>query len=254
MNHDSPLGAFSFLKNITASLNDLKNLWNATIAGKNDLIGIILLIFTISTITIFYKRVSLVQKAFLIYFSITLGVFVFGFAFFSDAIWAHYLIGIPIIYITIFALATTAVLSYVPKSLPFILVLLFLIFALHIRELKVVDAWGKPMFEGNAAVYRNQLAVIDYIYQNAKGEKFNYIVYTPPVHDYTYKYLFLWYGPKKYHYIPSGEKASLFYLILEPDFENPNRLKDWFVIREEDGKILKDEEVRGGIRVQSRLH
>ena len=73
-----------------------------------------------------------------------------------------------------------------------------------------------PLWVGNASVYRNQLSVIDYAYGQANGRAFKYVVYTPPVFDYTYRYLFKWYGPNKYGYAPN-DNAHLAYFIIEPD-------------------------------------
>ena len=128
-----------------------------------------------------------------------------------------------------------------------------ILFTVYIKVLNVSISL-KPSWEGNAAVYRNQIAVIDYIYKNANGEKFNYVTYTPSVHDYTYKYLFLWHGNKKYGYSPSTSKESLFFLIIEPEYDHPFFLKEWFEIRKNDGKKIKEEVIKGGIVVQTRIH
>ena len=96
--------------------------------------------------------------------------------------------------------------------------------------------------------------MLDFIYKDAHGSKFNFIAYTPVVHDYTYRYLFSWYGPKEYGYIPSTEKQTLFYVIIEPDPGYEGRIKDWLKVREKDGKVLLEKTVKGGILVQKRNH
>ncbi|KKQ36444.1 MAG: hypothetical protein US55_C0066G0009, partial [Candidatus Levybacteria bacterium GW2011_GWC2_37_7] len=50
--------------------------------------------------------------------------------------------------------------------------------------------------------FRNEIAAIDYVYQQAKGQNFRVYIYLPSVIDYPYQYLFWWYGLKKYGYLP----------------------------------------------------
>lgn len=52
------------------------------------------------------------------------------------------------------------------------------------------------------SLYKNEIAVIDYIYQKAKGQNFKVYTFMPSVYDYPYQYLFWWYGQKEYGYIP----------------------------------------------------
>jgi hypothetical protein len=96
--------------------------------------------------------------------------------------------------------------------------------------------------------------VVDYIYKEAAGRPFNYIAYSPAVYAYPYDYLLFWQGGRKFHYTPSKQHEKLFVVIIEPDFSRPSLLKDWLKMREKDGKIIKDEIVKGGIRVQIREH
>lgn len=63
-------------------------------------------------------------------------------------------------------------------------------------------------------MYGNQLSVIDVIYANAMGSSFKVYTYTPVIYDYTYQYLFSWYGNKHYGYIPQDYA----YLPDEPEY------------------------------------
>lgn len=96
---------------------------------------------------------------------------------------------------------------------------------------------GKPSLD--PTLFRNEIAAIDYVYQKAQGKNFKVYAYLPSVYDYSYQYLFWWYGQKKYGYVPgeyaylpdrpkyipgqdnfSGKKESfsgLVFLIKEPD-------------------------------------
>ena len=123
---------------------------------------------------------------------------------------------------------------------------------MNAKPLELISSFKKPVWEGNAAVYRNQVNVIDHVYKNAKGNKFKFIVYTPPVHDYTYRYLFSWYGQKSYGYLSNDKDAKYLFVIIEPDYEYPSRVTDWLEIRKNDGKTIEEEKLKGGIIVQTR--
>jgi hypothetical protein len=125
---------------------------------------------------------------------------------------------------------------------------------ISIKPLDVLDILSKPKWPGDIAVFRNQLSVLDHVYREANGRDFNYIAYTPPLHDYTWRYLFYWYGRTKYSYSPSTGKKDLYYVIIEPDYEVPGRIKLWLEQREGDGVVQKDETVISGVRVQTRKH
>jgi hypothetical protein len=67
---------------------------------------------------------------------------------------------------------------------------------------------------------KNQLEVVDTIYQLANGNGFSVYSYLPSVYDYSYQYLFWWSGTKKYHYQP--EKIA--YLPNQPEYIKDNQV------------------------------
>ncbi len=243
---------FSVLDGIFKILNSLFDTWNATLTGQNSMVGLILMAFVFLSLLFFYKKIDSTQKQFTRAILIVILIFLIGFAFFNQAIWPHYLIGIPVFYILLVSLIINAIKIALKKSW-LIFFILFVLFWINLNPTQILDNIKKPLWEGNAAVYRNQVAIIDYIYNDAKKRDFKYIVHTPAVHDYSYRYLFLWYGKKKYDYIPSQKNTGLFYVILEPDYDLPFRLRDWLKDREGDGTIQKEKIVKGGIIVQTRI-
>ena len=52
------------------------------------------------------------------------------------------------------------------------------------------------------SLYKNEVAAVNYVYKNAKGENFKVFIFMPSVIDYPYQYLFWWIGKNKYGYIP----------------------------------------------------
>lgn len=196
------------------------------------------------------KKIKKIEKKILLFSAIILAVFLFGSSLFARAVWGHYIVGLPVIYIAIVSISLLALIrSYRVTGIILTILLVFIC----VRPPEVVKALQNPNWEGNAAVYKNQTAVIDYVYKKANGRNFNYIVYTPAVHDYPYQYLFSWYGKNKYNYMPAKNTEHLLYVIIEPDPGFEGRIKDWLKIREGDGVVEKEEQVRGGIIVQTRI-
>lgn len=229
----------------------LKNLWDDTLGYHNSVIDFVILICVFIMIGIFYKKATNMEKMFLQTIGVVLGVFLVGLSFFIHDIWPHYFVGIPVFYILLISIGITMAKDFLSISVAFVMIIVLLL--INIPQIKMILDIRKPVWEGNAAVYRNQLAVIDYIYHEARGRQFKYIVYTPPVNDYSYRYLFPWYGKKTYGYVPEVNKASLFFVILEPDYEQPSRLQQWLQQRSNDGKIIKQQKLKGGIIVQTRI-
>jgi len=242
---------FSILDVLFSKLSSLFNLWNATLAGQNSMVGFILIILVFLSLLFFYKKIENTQRKFIKIILIVIAVFLIGITFFNQAVWPHYLVGVPVFYIILVSLIINAV-RIILKNNWVIFLILLAIFWINLSPIKIVENIRKPLWEGDAAVYRNQVAVIDYIYNDAGGKDFKYIVYTPAVHDYSYRYLFSWYGKKKYRHVPVQKNTGLLYVILEPDYDLPFRLKDWLRDREGDGIIQKEKLIKGGITVQTR--
>lgn len=243
---------FSIFDGLFSKLGILFNTWNVSLTGQNSIAGFILVIFVFLSLLFFYRKIGNTQKQFVQTILIVIVLFLIGFIFFNQAIWSHYLVGIPVFFILLVSVSINTIRIGLKK--PWIIFfILFFLYWINLNPMQVLDNIKKPLWEGNAAVYRNQVAIIDYVYNEAKGKDFKYIVYTPAVHDYTYRYLFSWYGKKKYGYIPSQKNPGLFYVILEPDYDLPFRLKDWLKDRKDDGIIQKEKIVKGEIVVQTRI-
>lgn len=243
---------FSYDRHIIDVAKTFKNLFDSTFVEQNSALGYIVILILLS-IVFFYKDIGQKTKFYLKFATVVILTFFVGLSFLKEAVWSHYIIGIPVLYILILGLIVYSGRKCFKISL-FVAVLTFIILLIvYIKNLNISFNL-KPSWEGNAAVYRNQIAVVDYIYKYANGRRFNYVTYTPAVHDYTYQYLFLWYGNKIYGYNPSSSKEQLFFLIIEPEYDNPYFLKEWFNIRKNDGIKVKENVVKGGIRVQIRHH
>ncbi len=251
MSGNSSHSVFTIFYNFIDRINILFNQFASTLANDNKLLAGLEIVFVIFAIMIFYKKSDMIIKNFIKVSLTVILTFLVGITFFSHDIWPHYLVGLPVFYLLLFAIG--AYLFAKNWSAKLIGLIILLIFLINLNPYSLLQNLSKPLWEGDASVYRNQVAVIDYVYKQAAGKPFKYVVYTPPVYDYTYQYLFSWYGPKVYHYSPQVQ-ANLAYFILEPDLQYPSRLRDWLSQREADGRIIKSQEVKGEITVQTRVH
>jgi hypothetical protein len=200
---------------------------------------------------LFLKKTSIILKKIITTCAVVLLVFIVGTLIFTHALWPHYFVGLPVIYLLLFSIALTLV-ADIFKNKYFGPAVLFIVFITGIWSQGIWQKIQNPYWAGDASLYRNQLEVINYVYKEANGKKFKINVYTPPVFDYTYQYLFNWYGPKKYNYSPSQRGVGLAFFIIEPDPGYLDRPKWWLEARVKDGKIIKEEKLKSGIVVQTR--
>ncbi|MBI3985249.1 MAG: glycosyltransferase family 39 protein [Candidatus Levybacteria bacterium] len=246
---EDPLTFRQLLENRVSSYFDL---FSSSLAFNNQIVAVVLIVFIVVALFLFYKKASDVIKKFIITLVTVLVVFFVGTIIFSHALWPHYLVGLPVVFILLFSISLY-LLSFKTKNLIipyFILIVLSVINFNPLREIKNVT---QASFAGDASVYRNQLEVVDYVYRESQGKDFKYVVYTPPVHDYTYRYLFMWYGPKTYKYSPNEEARTAFF-IIEPDPGYEDRPKWFLEARKNDGKIIKSKILKSGVVIQTRVH
>ena len=67
---------------------------------------------------------------------------------------------------------------------------------------------------GNPSLLRNQIQVMDWVYKNAGGKGFKVYSFVPSIYDFSYQYLFWWYGNKRYSYRPN----EISYLPNQPEY------------------------------------
>lgn len=236
---------------IISRFNILLDQFSSTVGSGNKIAGLLIFILICLQLVLRLKKAGQTEKNFIYTSILILLVFFLGTIFFSHDIWPHYLVGLPIIYCLVLAVSIRLLAHKFGNLMGYAAI--FVIFILNFNPVAFVSNLKKPLWEGDASVYRNQVAVVDYVYREAGNRQFKYVVYTPPLYDYTYQYLFNWYGPKKYHKSPQSQ-SKLAFFILEPDYENPYRLISWVVSRAGDGHIIKSKVVKGGIIVQTRTN
>lgn len=226
------------------------SMFSDTFTRGDKILASVFILCVVGILVLFRSNISSIEKKFITTSLFIVLTFICALSFYNEAIYGHFFIALPVFYALLVAIALQ-ILAKKGKYLVFLILGVFVL--VNINPIAMISSFGKPIWEGNAAVYRNQLAVLDYVYKEANGKQFNYIAYTPTVHDYTYQYLFQWYGKSKYNYSPEKFTQTTMYVVMEPDHENQQRLIDWLKIREGDGRVVKEELVKGGIKVQTRI-
>lgn len=205
-------------------------------------------------------------KKFIIVNLLTLSLPFIGYIFiFSPELKVWYLSGLTIPTIFLFALFLDILFKKSPVT-GLTIFLILILFNSH-KNQKLQDP----------GMLNIQKKIIDWIYDDAQGKPFRVFVYTPPVYDYHYQYLFWWYGKKKYgywpeeysywpgkiDYVPYKEKylalqhrqqpareTEVYYLIIEPDiFEE--RIEGWRNNFSRD-KIIRVEKLDSMVKIEKR--
>lgn len=166
--------------------------------------------------------------------------------FFSSSALFHHFLGIGPAFILLISALICFLRQKRWKRLSFSLGFSFLILNLF--------AWGKFLPENEGVFfqagqrlfkYSDMLAVVDWIYQDAQGENFSLHPFTIPYFsDDAWRYLFSWYGEKKYGYLPT-EPTKIFYTLYQPSEGQPWFLDSWLTEEEKQGRKIK--EVKFGV-------
>ncbi len=168
-------------------------------------------------------------------------------------IFEYYLIHLNLVYIFLFSYIF--IVSYQKKEikLQFILSSFFALFLFY-AVLNGYSTFQRDFFDhGGMVKMKGKIEVIDYIYRDAKKEKFGLLVFSPPVYTFPYDYLIWWHGNNTYKYTPHQEKKGLFYLLIEKDFSKPWSYKGWLETVVISGKVLETKELSSGFIVQKRI-
>lgn len=212
---------------------------------------IFLFIFVPFFYNLFLEKDSQKRK-FLIYLIMLSVVTFFVFSFLRNLMYAYYLVSLNFVYIFFFAYAIYN--SFTKKnfllkaSLSFIITV-FLIQAIPYSMQNFLSDYNDY---GGTAKIRGKIDAIDYIYKDAKNEKFGLLTFSPPIYTYPYDYLLLWYGQKTYGYIPYQEKKKLFYLLIEKDGSKPWTYKGWIETVIKSGRVIETKTLPSGFIVQKR--
>ncbi len=232
-------------------LNLMMQLWQSTISLPL-IWAIVVFIITVLSLLYFKNKTKFHKVENLLYvFSVCyLFCYFVILSFFKGNVWDHFVVGIPVVYEILFSLFIYKLFLHLKKTnnnYAKLFVALMIIYVLEV--LFSYRPTKTDFFINDPSIYNNQVAVIKYIYSQAGGRHFNYDVYTPPIHPYTYEYLFNFYSKK--YYPPSNDGHLLFY-IIEQDKNHPTLRQNWLTLHDKRGKVIKTITLPGHIIVQTR--
>jgi len=247
--HGASNGTGSIISFPTRLFYRIDEIQRATIFSVSDnrMIGYFLflplLIFPVSAL--FVKKLKKNIKLFLFFVIIPVLFFLF-FLCYSHEAWSWYWIGLQTSYYFLLAFVLSRK-DRINRIFMYLCITLFIVGTI------IPEATKLPLIsQGSTGTLKNELRVIDFIYHDAHGKQFGEFVYTPPVYDYAYQYLF-WWKSKQYHYLPTKDKNGTFYLIIEPDSEHPYASKGWKETVIKTGKVLWSKKFPGDIIVEKRM-
>lgn len=210
-------------------------------------------IIFVPAIYYFFKEKDKNLKKFITFLMLLIPINFFIFSFLRNAVWVYYLLDLNIAYILIFSYSISSSFNTNNCKLKifFLLFLIFIFIRIMPSFIKVFN-YDYHDYGGDAKI-KGRIDVIDYIYRDAKGNKFGLFVFSPPIYTYPYDYLIWWYGEKKYHYYPSNEKKGLFYLLIERDNSKPWSHKGWMETVIKEGTVVWEKTLPSGFIVQKRM-
>lgn len=197
------------------------------------------------------KKKTFGLRIFVLYLVTSPIILFFVFMFYLWPIWEWWLLELIVFYCFLLGIIA-GYLWQRPPFRPFIVVILIIFLAGYTKQ--VIHFYTSDLYDfGGTHKIKGKLEAIDYIYQDAKDEKFGLIIFSPPIYTYAYDYLLWWHGERKYSYLPHQEKKGTFYLLIEPDPHKPWTYKGWLETVIKDGEILETKELPSGFIIQKRL-
>lgn len=180
------------------------------------------------------------------------------FFFVKNTIWGYYLLPLHIAYLLIFSFGIQHIFLYIKnkrhKKILFSLLLLFLYgydFTYGLYTMYRVELYD----HGGTAKILGKKELLDFVYTDANQKPFSISVFTPPVYEYAYTYMFDWYGRKTYGYTPTMGLHGVTYLLIEPDSDKPWSYKGWLeTVIGNTGMIEWTKTLPSGYIVQKRIY
>lgn len=239
----------SSISHLNSYLNSSHDIFEIPVHLNNFFLAAII-IFLI--IRVFTKKINKLNKQ---YFLISLSFIFYSFAsflIFHHELKSWYLLGLTFPYLLIIAIFFDEILHSKNKTV--VIITSFFITTLFIsaliRQISYIPK-GSVERSNDENNLKNEMEIVDWVYQKASGEGFKLFSYFPSVYDFPYQYLFWWYGTSKYgyqpntisyldnvpEYIPNNnfyltQKKALpenykTFLIIQQDKERPKRRLTW---------------------------
>ncbi len=245
--------SFNFPTLITNHFIELFNNYKSSFPSEKpfSLFALIMLFISIPIFLLTRKDPKLKkEKTFFSFYLKFLVLFILATSLYLFPIRYWFLTGFQSLHLMVTAIIISVLIKYKVGKFIAVILAIPIIFYLVIR-LNIL--YFGPVDNGGTAKIKGKIEAIDYIYKDAKGEKFGLLIFTPPVSTDPYDYIILWRADKKYKYIPYKEKKGTFYLLIEPDLGQPWTYKGWLETVVKTGRIEKTVEMPSGFIIQKRI-
>jgi len=269
-NNESLEGKLPFWQRVGDRFTKFLGFYSETLPFNHPIVKIFIFI-VILVVFLSLKKKDNLKKLFIVLFSVLLIPF-FGFIFiFPPELKQWYLYGLPVIYSFLLAIGLREV--YSKNLIGKVFVSLFLASYLLTLDLGYrLKYFEKTEFFSN---FDGEVQAVNYIYQDSSGKPFKVYVFTPPVYEYGYQYLFWWrgrqngYWPEEYAYLPGKtdyvpnkerynllqsqtqgkQETDMIYLIIES--KTGKGFDGWYG-RFADSKLLEEKKMKTGLIIQKR--
>src|SRR3989344_1104036 len=134
-----------------------------------------------------------------------------GFTYYPDIVWDYYLVGLPIIFLTLISRVFAVLLK--KKNLNKITAATLLLLILINFNKGLLNPF-KITWLGDGATYRNQKMVMDHI-ASQNPHEYSFYAFYPAIFDYPFDYLFYWYSKNEKIEAPKDRQNIMFLLIRE---------------------------------------
>ena len=241
------------LKNrILAHFNSLWGAYKSVLFNQEVLLVVVFAAIFAFGIFLFLKSKSRYKKEFFFLLLFPVLVYVL-FILYPYPIWPEYVLGLLVPVSIAFYLAISEIwkktFGKVLVAMFFALTLFYVAFFLqsqYLAKYQIVDSSGS---------YKNQLAVVEWLFKDAGSGRNGYFVYTPEIYTHGMDYLISWYGKNYPSTIFENKKDSTTYLILYPHLANDEGAYDFWKKNtlKTKGKVILTKSFYGGITVQKLL-
>lgn len=245
-------GYLEFSQRLLQHLQSFFGIYTSLLFDQQNLFLLLLFIVILaaSWIVLSKRKDTFLQKReFLFYIFFPILLFML-FLFYPYPIYPEYVIGLTIPAIFLFVLAIQINLQ---TQIGKIFIFLFFLITFFSIGNTLTQLYGRPYIPNQTSgSYKNQLHIVDWIFQDAQGKKIGYFVYTPETFTYGLDYLFWWRGTKQHKHIPTSQKVEQTYLLLSPPLQNDVHAHQFWkdnVIHVQ-GKIQKQKNFPGGVIVE----
>lgn len=214
---------------------------------------IIALILVLGSFLFIKDKNQVFEKKLFVFYLVSNPFLLFAiFMIYKDHMWTWWILQLYIFYC--FLMGIILIYFFKKHVLGKIIFFVIIFYFLTVYFSYIVNAYTRDYFDyGGTEKIKGKIDAIDYIYKDAKEEKFGLLVFTPPVYTYAYDYVVWWYGKTKYNYVPAAQKKGAFYLLIEKDPYKPWSYEGWLKTVIKTGDVAYTKTLSSGFIIQKRI-